>query len=81
MEACTEVIMRRNYNPPHWRARRSTCQHTNTTNRDTQGEMGEVAAQTCTSTSSTTSIMAYGCDLTRVFTYEGSETDIYINCE
>ncbi|CAM9353631.1 unnamed protein product [Ectocarpus fasciculatus] len=23
--------------------------------------------------------MAYGCDLTRVFTYEGSETDIYIN--
>ncbi|CAN0207561.1 unnamed protein product [Ectocarpus sp. 6 AP-2014] len=41
--------------------------------------MGEVAAQTCTSTSSTTSVMAYGCDLTRVFTYEGSETDIYIN--
>jgi len=25
--------------------------------------------------------MAYGCDLTRVFTYEGSEKDSLINCE
>lgn len=43
--------------------------------------MGEAAAQTCASTSPTTSVMAYGCDLTRVFTYGGSQTDIYINCE
>ncbi len=25
--------------------------------------------------------MAYGCDLTRVFTYDGSEKDSVINCE
>lgn len=26
-------------------------------------------------------VMAYGCDLTRVFTYDGSEKDSLINCE
>ncbi|CAN0051392.1 unnamed protein product [Scytosiphon promiscuus] len=41
--------------------------------------MSQSPSETCDSVPSSLSAMAYSCDLQRLFTYEGSETDIWIN--
>lgn len=47
----------------------------------TTPKMGDIPTETCASDPTSTHVMAYGCGLTRVLTYEGSEKDSLINCE
>lgn len=42
--------------------------------------MGAAPAETCANIPTSPTVMAFGCDLSRVFDYDGSNKDVWINC-